>query len=543
MDVPATYAAFRLAAVTIALVVSLQAGAADLPPGSVVITSQDAVPKLFLVDPDSGAISVLSGGGVGSGPIFGAPRDVTIGPDGLLYVADTDVGVLRVDPSSGNRQILFPPRVGSPRSLAFDSQGFLYVLDAARLFSSGRYARASVYRIDPLDDSSELVLAMNANAATPFEAPRGLAVTATDQLLIIGHPGRIMALQSDGSLQLVYSMNANLDFMTMDPQTDRPYFLLPTGTFRGLFRLGPTGSAEGVSTFFRGEGPFFKNGSLVAASVDSNGRVYVTDWGSGLFRVDPTTGDRTLVLADTSVRFVYGVVPVPDTHVIDDADGDGVADLLDLCPDDFDPDQEDTDGNRVGDACNGFEDRDGDDFADALDNCPFDENPGQGDADGDGLGDACNDAFDGDGDDIRDDADNCPELPNDQIDIDGDGLGDVCDPFPLQFDNEKEQLRVDLAMCVERDVFDDADGDGEEDATDACPSTPEGAEIDSAGCSRSEFCASQVGSVSRSRRGRGRIGSLIACYGADWRNDDPAVRFPGDCQPKLFPFTCEASPH
>ncbi|MGH0030586.1 MAG: thrombospondin type 3 repeat-containing protein [Myxococcota bacterium] len=58
-----------------------------------------------------------------------------------------------------------------------------------------------------------------------------------------------------------------------------------------------------------------------------------------------------------------------------DADGDGWADDLDVCPDDPDPDQADADGDGVGDAC---------------DNCPEHFNPGQEDGFGDpGRGDAC----------------------------------------------------------------------------------------------------------------------------------------------------------
>jgi len=51
----------------------------------------------------------------------------------------------------------------------------------------------------------------------------------------------------------------------------------------------------------------------------------------------------------------------------------------------------------------------------------------QDDLDGDGLGDACDADLDGDGED--NDIDNCPTVANSgQTDLDGDGLGDACDP-------------------------------------------------------------------------------------------------------------------
>jgi parallel beta-helix repeat protein len=102
--------------------------------------------------------------------------------------------------------------------------------------------------------------------------------------------------------------------------------------------------------------------------------------------------------------------------------------------------QEDTDGDALGDACDPDADNDG--IPNASDNCPLVSNPGQKDSDKDGTGDACNQAIDKDRDGWADSLDNCPTVfnptENNWVDINGtphynsqrdtdlDGLGDVC---------------------------------------------------------------------------------------------------------------------
>jgi predicted CXXCH cytochrome family protein len=84
-----------------------------------------------------------------------------------------------------------------------------------------------------------------------------------------------------------------------------------------------------------------------------------------------------------------------------DADGDGIPDAADNCPQHYNPGQVDTDADEVGDLC---------------DDCVTVTNPGQGDTDEDSFGDVC---------------DNCPLLHHhDQTESDGDGVGDVCDSCP-----------------------------------------------------------------------------------------------------------------
>ncbi len=152
-----------------------------------------------------------------------------------------------------------------------------------------------------------------------------------------------------------------------------------------------------------------------------------------------------------------------------DADGDGVADSEDNCPEVDNPDQTDSDDDGLGDACDNCpeadnpDQADGDDdgVGDACDNCPETENADQADADDDGVGDAC---------------DNCPETENpDQTSSDDDGLGDACDNCP-EVDNPEQRNADDdqwgnacdnCAQVANPDQS-DLDGNGTGDACDSC---------------------------------------------------------------------------
>jgi hypothetical protein len=70
------------------------------------------------------------------------------------------------------------------------------------------------------------------------------------------------------------------------------------------------------------------------------------------------------------------------------------------------------------------------------------------------------------------------------------------------------------ATCQDLPVFSDADRDAESDSSDRCPATPAGSPIDEAGCALAEFCA---------------LTPLAACARADFANDEPSAKRPGDC--------------
>jgi len=163
-------------------------------------------------------------------------------------------------------------------------------------------------------------------------------------------------------------------------------------------------------------------------------------------------------------RAILGV-SYPDK--IADADGDGLVDGRDQCPNEA----EDPDSFEDEDGCP-EPDNDGDGIADEEDECPSENEDMDAFEDEDGCAD-----LDNDEDGVPDQADDCPDEPEDRnefqdedgcpdadLDRDEDGVPDRDDECPDAAGAE------DNAGCPVKET--DTDGDGIADAEDECPEEP-----------------------------------------------------------------------
>ncbi len=110
-------------------------------------------------------------------------------------------------------------------------------------------------------------------------------------------------------------------------------------------------------------------------------------------------GESGLCLTDEECDTASGSADGLCSMDQENSDADQYGDACDNCPDDTNTDQDDNDKDDVGDDCDNClnkananqKDTDDDGYGDVCDNCPNDSNPGQADTDDDGVGDACED--------------------------------------------------------------------------------------------------------------------------------------------------------
>lgn len=152
-----------------------------------------------------------------------------------------------------------------------------------------------------------------------------------------------------------------------------------------------TGQGEGASGSSSGGAPTSTGGTTGSASTSGTDTGPTESTGS-----TGSTGPALDESSGTSGEASSTTGPPGDV------DADGVPDGQDNCPGEPNPEQNDGDGDGVGDACDDDDDDDG--VPDADDGCPLVADPTQTDTDMDGTGDACDDDLDGDnipdGDDV-----------------------------------------------------------------------------------------------------------------------------------------------
>jgi len=239
-------------------------------------------------------------GDSGQGDLGGLPRGVAVEADGQILVMDagtaqlppTPARLFRIDPVTGVRAVLSDFSVGantgSGSAIAVEADGKILVLDQTG---------PRLYRVDPdvdPDDPNHRTVVSHLNVGdNPVAAPRGIAVEADGQILVID-----IAAGTDGRGLLV----------RVDPGNGTR---VPVSDFGDMAQGELGDNPQGVA-------------------LEADGSILVTDQfvgtsGAGaLFRVDPLSGDRVRLsdFGDSSQGplgvnpFGVAVVPPPRSTLI-----------------------------------------------------------------------------------------------------------------------------------------------------------------------------------------------------------------------------------
>ena len=317
---------------------------AQLNPGDILVSdpSYPASPglgALYVVDPVSGKRRVLSDfNDPSQGPTGVALRGVAIDSGGKnIYVADSDSGGLyfsgrgqlfRVDPNSGQRKVLSDfddpeqgPLGGNPWGVAIETSGDILVMDDG----VGTMGQGALFRVDPGSGQRTLISDFGNKKQGPEagKGPRHVAVRASGDILVLDASDEA-GTKGHGALYKVNPLNGRRGIVSDfgDRRQGKlgrfPHWLvvnhkdevLVSDRYAGaegwglLFRVKPKNGRRSIVSEFGdpSQGPLVFGAGGV--EVETSGHILVCSSGisridrpgpGGIYRIDPRTGQRTLV--------------------------------------------------------------------------------------------------------------------------------------------------------------------------------------------------------------------------------------------------------
>jgi hypothetical protein len=235
--------------------------------------------RLVRIAPD-GSRTVVSSDTVGTGPPISAPSAVLVDSDGSILMTNADPFVLRIDPVTGNRTAVSSTVLGTGPTfthligIAKSADGSLIVADPAPIGNP-----FGLYRIDP-ETGNRTVIASATVGSGPAMSPIDIAFAASGDLIVsnsasltIGPGGPVT---TPGSIMRVDPATGNRTILSGGAAGSGPALLDPAG-----LSLEPDGDILLADAGAQTIGP--------GGPVIGTGRI---------FRIDPATGNRTLVSAN-----------------------------------------------------------------------------------------------------------------------------------------------------------------------------------------------------------------------------------------------------
>jgi hypothetical protein len=160
-------------------------GMAFLPDGDLVVTDKGHIanPVMIDVDPRTGARTLISGDGRGSGPELAEPYTVAVEASGDILVSDVDITgnpeLLRISPDTGNRAIVTGGGVGSGPApfigvMVALVRGVIYLMDFG----------GTIVSVDPVTGDRTLVSGTFRGTGPALVAPVSMTSDTPDSVVV-----------------------------------------------------------------------------------------------------------------------------------------------------------------------------------------------------------------------------------------------------------------------------------------------------------------------------------------------------------------------
>lgn len=300
--------------------------------GNILVVDRNAW-QIFRLDPATGDRTILSGNGViflcreagkpwpcctglqtggglppcvqtGTGPTLLAPNYLAVEANGNVLLADSSRGVLRVDPVSGDRTVVSSSAVGSGldfrgiHGIALEEGGTILVAEDEGAPELNVFD-GDIRQVDPVSGARTIlsghVGGIIINGSGPiFKGPWDVAVESTGDLLVtdfdLDAVFRVSPITGDRTIL------SGQDMTSKCTSQFQPFLCCTgSGTGAGTPPCGPAGVGPPLNFNFAGPIAVELNGSIVVVNVQG----LEPDTRGIVMRVDPLTGDRTVVSSPT----------------------------------------------------------------------------------------------------------------------------------------------------------------------------------------------------------------------------------------------------
>jgi len=299
---------------------------------------------LIRVDPATGNRTLISGSGVGSGPLLSDPVGIAIESAGSVLVSHryedpvlgttSERAIYRINATTGDRTVLSGPNHGTgpdfgdwegPFGMVITPDGSLLVATITH-DPFPENSGGAIFHVDRVTGDRSIVSGLGVGAGITLASPVGIAIDGVGAI-IVSDPSRDAVIRIDpgtGNRHVVSGGPLNVG---TGPVTSFPYgvaltansMILLTDPIEGILFSIDQGSGDRtvLSSATVGLGPQFSPGGVALA--DDDRPLVINGFPESLLSVDPITGNRT-VLSGAGIGSgpelinpsMLAIVPVPE---------------------------------------------------------------------------------------------------------------------------------------------------------------------------------------------------------------------------------------